>query len=766
MGGGGGKGGGGSQTVGYRYRMGLHMVLCHGPVDSITEIRVGERKAWGDPSQSLSVADALAGIDRIPINEPGLFGGDAREGGVVGDVDVMYGHPTQLKNDYLVSRLGGMIPAFRGVLSVVVRRALLSSNNPYIKQWAFRVWRASEGWTQPIPSLPTYSYQAWVIDSSSYLAPVVGMNPAYIIAQCLTDTRWGMGYPDSSIGSSFQDAAQWMRDEFLGLNMIWTRQQPIEKFIEQVLDHIGGVLYVHPRTGKFELRLLREDYEADRLPRIGPNEIERVERFERPQQDELPNEIMVVYTDWDTGKEATLSVQNLAAIQMRGGVISQRRDYPGVSYQPLAAKLAMRDLRRFGSPLARMTLTVAKDAFEEMPLPGDVLLLSYPRVGVQRMVIRVTSVDTGKATDAALRIEAVEDVFGMGGSQVAASVPRMDDPAPLPAAPYLTLAVEAPYWELARRLSRADLAYLTDTDTYVGALSASGGQGQLNWQLSTGPSGSSLQPRAVGDYAPLLRLGAALPASELDAVAVPFTAMSNTDRLAAGDYAYLLDASGQIAEAVQVTAINTTAGTVSLARGMLDTTPLAHPANTLLIGVGEWTAADTTDRAPGESVFVAATPRTTSAIGSAMLAANGQPLLLTGRQARPYPPGRIRLNGQTEPAVVSGDLGIAWAHRDRTQQTAYLVRQDEGHIGPEPGTTYVVTIKDRNGVIARTEAGISGSSWTWDVATAASDAGPDGDAITIEIVAERDGYDSWRPQVRSVQRAGYGLRWGQYWGGV
>lgn len=762
--GGGGKGGGGAQTVGYRYRMGLHMVLCHGPVDAVTEIRVGERTAWGDASRS--IPDAGHGMGRISINRPDLFGGDGREGGIVGDIDVLPGDDAQAKNDYLVSRLGAMIPAFRGVLSFVVRRALLSSNNPYIKPWAARVWRANAGWSQTTPVLPLYGYDAWVVSLSEYPYPVVGMDPAYIIAQCLTDTRWGMGYPPSSIGSSFLSASSICKNDEIGLNLIWTRQQPIERFIEQVLDHIGGILYVHPRTGKFELKMLRDDYDADRLPRIGPNEIERFERFERPQQDELPNEITVVYTDWDTGKEATLTVQNLAAIQLRGGVINQRRDYPGVSYQPLAAKLAMRDLKRFGSPLARMTFTLAKDALEEMPLPGDVLLLSYPRVGVQRMVIRVTGVDTGKATDAALRIEAVEDVFGMGGSRLAASVPRLDDPPLLPAAPYLTLAVEAPYWELARRMSRADLAYLTDTDTYVGALAAAGGHGQLNWHLSTGSSASELQHRAVGDYAPLLRLTSALPASELDAAAVPFTAMSNPDRLAAGDYAYLLDASGQIAEAVQVTAVNPTSGTVSLARGMLDTTPVAHPPNTLLIGVGEWTAADTTDRAPGESVFVAATPRTTSAIGSAMLAANGNPLLLTGRQARPYPPGRIRINGQTEPAVVAGDLTITWAHRDRTQQTAYLVRQDEGHIGPETGVTYVVTVKDRDGVIAHTETGIAGSSWTWDLATAAADAGPQGDAITIEIVAERGGYDSWKPQTRSVQRAGYGLRWGQYWGGV
>jgi hypothetical protein len=47
---------------------------------------------------------------------------------------------------------------------------------------------------------------------------------------------------------------------------------------------------------------------------------------------------------------------------------------------------------------------------------------------------------------------------------------------------------------------------------------------------------------ASEDYAPLLTLDAALPASEIDAVSVPVTAISQPERLAVGDYAYLVDA--------------------------------------------------------------------------------------------------------------------------------------------------------------------------------------------------------------------------------
>jgi hypothetical protein len=344
--------------------------------------------------------------------------------------------------------------------------------------------------------------------------------------------------------------------------------------------------------------------------------------------------------------------------------------------------------------------------------------------------------------------------------------PPVEEPPLEALPPALVLAVEVPYWELARRLSRADLATLTDTDTYVGALACAGGTGQLNWQLATGPESGALEPVTLEDYAPLLRLEQALPASEADAVAVPVTALADAQRLAVGDYAYLVDASGAIREAVAILAFDATAGTVDLARGVLDTTPQMHPVGTRLVGVGEWLAAETTERAPGESVFVAAIPRTASAEGDTVLAANGAPLVLTGRQARPYPPGRIRLNGQREPVVVAGDLILTWAHRDRTLQTAYLVHQDEGDIGPEPGTTYAVRLRDRNGTLVRSETGLAGNTWTWDVTSAALDAGVAGDRVTVEIEAERDGLVSWQAQVRTVERTGYGLRWGQHWGGV
>ena len=55
------RGGSSSYVVGHRYYAGLHLAICHGPVDAITRIIVGERTAWsGQVTTSQSIYPRLS----------------------------------------------------------------------------------------------------------------------------------------------------------------------------------------------------------------------------------------------------------------------------------------------------------------------------------------------------------------------------------------------------------------------------------------------------------------------------------------------------------------------------------------------------------------------------------------------------------------------------------------------------------------------------------------------------------------------------------
>ncbi|UYM64320.1 hypothetical protein N5938_16080 [Pseudomonas aeruginosa] len=60
----------------------MQLALTHGPIDAVHRFIYGEREAW-----SGNVTDNA----QIFVNAPELLGGDKREGGVSGYVDLMFG---------------------------------------------------------------------------------------------------------------------------------------------------------------------------------------------------------------------------------------------------------------------------------------------------------------------------------------------------------------------------------------------------------------------------------------------------------------------------------------------------------------------------------------------------------------------------------------------------------------------------------------------------------------------------------------------------
>lgn len=175
---GGGKKGSEGVILGYQYFLGMHMVFGHGPFDRIREIKVGDQIVWplggndDAPAPASNAQDLLRSVvkygfpdgrpveaviepppfevlyggaltqsGRIYINAPEAFGGKGKEGGVQGFVDACFGEATAQPNDYLQGVLGSLVPAFRGVVSLILRQTYVASGNPYIKPWSMYATR-------------------------------------------------------------------------------------------------------------------------------------------------------------------------------------------------------------------------------------------------------------------------------------------------------------------------------------------------------------------------------------------------------------------------------------------------------------------------------------------------------------------------------------------------------------------------------------------------------------------------------------------------
>lgn len=135
----GSKGGG---TQGYRYYMSLLSGLCRGPVDQLVEIKIGDKTAWLGQAEGNSLQS---------INQPNLFGGDDKEGGVQGPFAVYMGDENQVLPGAQGSlpdvrgSIGGLVSQMRGVTTVWFD-GMVAAMNPYLKTWKFRVRRSKMGW--------------------------------------------------------------------------------------------------------------------------------------------------------------------------------------------------------------------------------------------------------------------------------------------------------------------------------------------------------------------------------------------------------------------------------------------------------------------------------------------------------------------------------------------------------------------------------------------------------------------------------------------
>ncbi len=149
-------------------------------------------------------------------------------------------------------------------------------------------------------------------------------------------------------------------------------------------------------------------------------------------------------------------------------------------------------------------------------------------------------------------------------------------------------------------------------------------------------------------------------------------------------------------------------------------------------------------------------------------AATADSYTFAGRMIRPYPPGNVRVNNVMWPTAILGQMALTWAHRDRMQQTVYLVTQSEGNVGPEAGVTYTVRFYNENNALQKTVTGLTTTAWTYLSTDEATDSGLGriNGKFKVEIEAVRAGYTSWQKQTRSVDRAGYGLNYGKYYGGI
>lgn len=739
------------KTVGYWYMMGLHMAMCKGPVDMVIAIMAGERIAW-----SASITESR----EVFIDAKSLFGGKDKEGGLEGTLEILMGAPDQQPNSYLAARQGGgHNPAYRGVLTAVYKKGYVSAMSPYLKNWAWRVRRNKAGWERGSPwypekceidvgpqgnlKPPTPSANLKVrIELIKKKPPpeqaapptrILCANAAHIIYEILTDTEDGMGHPAGLLDDeSFRYAADLYHAEGLGLWVKWVRTDTIESTLQNVLDHVNTLLVQDPQTLKFQLIPMRYDYVLEELETYGPNDSYDVpctlESFDRGTIEEVVNEITVTWDDSSDNQPGSVTVQNPAAIQAAGGVVNQTKAYACCPTQAIAARLAQRDCDVMSAMLSRVRIRCDRRAFRSKP--GKVINFSWPARGVVNMPLRILRVNSS-GKDNTITIEGTEDVFGFGlATYIKPQPPGWVDPIGEPEGSPLVDAIELPFRSLVTKLGPEVAAAVPAAAGYAGMFAAEPAT------LATGFTAYSQLPdgnfadEGDSDFTPVATL--VEPLGKTDTTMVLGGLSGEWDTIQAGQPGWIGEHPN--AEAVVMLSMDADTGEVTIARGSLDTVPRTWPAGAKVWADDFASSQGVTQFAAGQVVKLRAL--TLSSAGESDIEqAPEDTVTIAGRAGKPYPPARMRINGQDAPTTVAGTFAVTWVHRDRDLQGVALLGQQEPDVGPNALTRYGLQAVV-GGTVLVSRGDIAGNQ----ASVVLDHTGP----VTIRLFAVNDNGTSWQ----------------------
>lgn len=673
---------------GYRYYVGMQMALCRGPIDNLRRIWIGDTVVF----------TGSQGDGDITINLPQLFGGDdVGNGGIVGTVSVRVGSQSQTADSYLAGfqSVGGTTPRYVGTCYVVFQRGHIG-NSTSIKPWKFEVRR--------IPNGLGLSAGLSALNSGN------DANPMNVLYELLTNSEWGFGFNPSDIDTTnFVAAATTLASENNGFSFLLDSAMEAADFMREIERQIDGLCFLDHRTGKWKVKLARNDYDINTVPEITvDNRIEVVD-FARGSWDETTNQVRAKYDQRDKDyKESYAFAQDMANAMIQGGGtvtsgvnVTATVAFPGVKDPALANNLAWRELRQLSAPLAKATVIVDRTFWNSTP--GDVFAYTDAELGLTKLPMRALGIDYGELEDGKIELQLVQDVFQF--AQPSFGTPQgtrwtAPDDALLP---FLnSLVIEAPR------------AFLTRDEESSGALidrlfvAAARRGNEVGFKIAARVSPAAyVEQGEVYGIAFRCTLNGALNRGALTASSVTITAASASEKLqilqlfGTGttqemgtrlinlllvENEFVIPVAGSSGASNDVTLSN-------VSRGLLDSVQAdhAHGAAVWLVFVaGGMSSAQT----PATTVDVKPLPfsRFDQVLEGAVTATS---IAMDNRLRRPYPPGGLSLNGVAQDTTLvsleggagSGDadgIDVVLTRRDyRTTDEIQALTVDAATLFPD-----------------------------------------------------------------------------------
>lgn len=586
-----------------------------------------------------------------------------------------------------IATAGGGVPAVTFTLPVGTRTVLVGATAQPLTPIYTTVAVQSKFWQLRGPSVDNL-----IGALSAAIGGWVDINPAHMMRDLLISPLTGGSGNANDIGTSFTDAADTLYDEGFGLSLENASPSDRDTFKSTIESHIDASAYFDETTGKWEIKLIRDDYVVADLTVFDETTImEFPTQPVRPRQEDIPNQITITYTNRFDGGSLSVTVTNTAAVQMIGAVIPEKRDYPGITSDTLAKTVAGRDLATVTVPLWAGSVRVT-----EIPAGfnlGTPFVINYPKIGMNSVVCRATEITIGDGKDNSVIVQFTEDTYGKKVDDQTGTIATTENPDYSALPPNFEFVEEAPYWVRVMESDQTtvDAELVTDPDSGFVMATCDKPSDMHRDALLVRYDAPDWTAEGIATLAPYAKIEADLAAgADTTTFTIPYTSMLNfvnkNDLLVIDEEIMRIDnmtiASGTV--------------TVTVGRGCLDTVPVFHATGAAVMFWWPFVTSDGVSYTAGETKQFKLLPRTSKET-EPEASVTAKSVTFDSRAIRPYPVGKLQIGGVYLPTgVKTGTLTATWAHRDRLLQTTDPVDDfTASSIGPEAGDAYYAVRRTR-----------------------------------------------------------------------
>lgn len=377
------------QTIGHKIHYGIQHALCWGDNVELVEIifddKVGFRNIAGveEGTYSIDAETLFTGLDTSGVPN-----------GVKGIFHFYQGKPDQVSNTYLESVEGEDFPDYKN-LAYVVFEDFYWGNNTILPKTDFVLKRFPHN----------------ILDVQ-YININDNANPVEILYDLLTESeKYGINVESTDIDiDNFIEVGEKLHAENMGMSLTFNDQYSFDTIKEDIEKHLNCTIYRDLYTGKWKIRLVRNDYVVDDLLVFDESNISQISNYTKPQLSNLLTEVKVVYKDkTNQYTKRTATAKSAALVLTKGDNISTSTNYLAFSDAQTAQRVAERDLFFGSTPIISCRIKVNRDAFGLNV--GDVIKVSYNELGFSERIFRIREIDLGTYDNNNITLELIEDYF-------------------------------------------------------------------------------------------------------------------------------------------------------------------------------------------------------------------------------------------------------------------------------------------------------------------------------------------------------------------